>query len=504
MQSLRTFGLFSVLNAAINIYREPRTPMTSQINPNNINGGYPVAGQPNNTQGFRDNFTNTRTNFEIAASEITALQTRSVLKSALPGATLDNNMNDQELYAVRLRDVSYTYLAVPATAGAITVDYSASLFQLITPTANVSLAITNWPVSGTAGSIRISFKITDASYTVTLPPSVNVGIFGLQGISPGVAGESNTINFGRTGTFAFEFVSVDGGQNIEIFDESRPKDVFTDRVLIIDDTVTTSTTTGALIVGGGVGVAGNLHVGGAIVGDIQVSGVTVAGNVVGGNINTGGQVVATGNITGGNITTGGRISATGNIVGGNVLAGQLSLSGNVINSLNVTGNITGGNVRSTGIVSASGNITGANISAAGQISVSGTVISANIATAGFVRSSSPVAGVGYSTGSGGAVTQGSGSGKATAVTLNTATGEITMDSAQLNGDTTVSFVMTNSAVANTDVMIVNQVGGGNIGVYSFNAQCNSGNALISVHNMTNTNRSDAIVLRYAVIKGAVA
>ena len=36
----------------------------------------------------------------------------------------------------------------------------------------------------------------------------------------------------------------------------------------------------------------------------------------------------------------------------------------------------------------------------------------------------------------------------------------------------------------------------NIGLCSFNAQCNSGNDLISVHDMTNTNRSDAIVLRF--------
>ena len=48
--------------------------MTSQINPNNIDGQYPVAGQDNNSQGFRDNFTNTKTNFEYAAEEITVLK----------------------------------------------------------------------------------------------------------------------------------------------------------------------------------------------------------------------------------------------------------------------------------------------------------------------------------------------------------------------------------------------------------------------------------------------
>ena len=48
--------------------------MTSQINPNNIDGTYPVAGQDNNSQGFRDNFTNTKTNFQLAANEISDLQ----------------------------------------------------------------------------------------------------------------------------------------------------------------------------------------------------------------------------------------------------------------------------------------------------------------------------------------------------------------------------------------------------------------------------------------------
>jgi Tfp pilus assembly protein FimT len=48
--------------------------MASNINPNNINGNYPVAGQDNDSQGFRDNFTNISNNFSFAAAEITALQ----------------------------------------------------------------------------------------------------------------------------------------------------------------------------------------------------------------------------------------------------------------------------------------------------------------------------------------------------------------------------------------------------------------------------------------------
>jgi hypothetical protein len=66
--------------------------MTSQINPNNIDGTYPIAGQDNNSQGFRDNFTQTRVNFQAAADEISELQSKVLLKSALTGTTLDNDM----------------------------------------------------------------------------------------------------------------------------------------------------------------------------------------------------------------------------------------------------------------------------------------------------------------------------------------------------------------------------------------------------------------------------
>jgi len=91
---LGAFVLFSGFGLAINIDSTQGYFMTSQINPNNIDGNYPVAGVPNNTQGFRDNFTNTSTNFQYASDEITELQSKGVFKAALTGTTLDNNMND--------------------------------------------------------------------------------------------------------------------------------------------------------------------------------------------------------------------------------------------------------------------------------------------------------------------------------------------------------------------------------------------------------------------------
>ena len=53
--------------------------MASNINPSNINITYPIAGQDNDTQGFRDNFSNIKNNFSVASAEITALQANSAI-----------------------------------------------------------------------------------------------------------------------------------------------------------------------------------------------------------------------------------------------------------------------------------------------------------------------------------------------------------------------------------------------------------------------------------------
>jgi hypothetical protein len=190
--------------------------MTSQINPNNIDGTYPVAGQPNNTQGFRDNFTNIKTNFSTAKDEITDLENKGIFKAALTGTTLDNNMADNLIYAVKLQDLSYTYVQQTATAGAIPIDYAAGQYQLVAPTGNVSLSFSNWPASGSEGVVYVDFVVTNTAYTVTLPAAVSVGTSGIQGYA------SNVITFGATGTYRFGFSTVDSGTTIAIYDLNRP------------------------------------------------------------------------------------------------------------------------------------------------------------------------------------------------------------------------------------------------------------------------------------------
>ena len=115
--------------------------MASNINPNNIDGTYPIAGQDNNSQGFRDNFTNTKTNFQYAANEITDLQNKAILKSALTGGTLDNNMSGSLFYNAQLQQMSNTVVSLGTLSGSVNVNYAAGSYQTVTTAGSISLEI---------------------------------------------------------------------------------------------------------------------------------------------------------------------------------------------------------------------------------------------------------------------------------------------------------------------------------------------------------------------------
>jgi len=109
---------------------------------------------------------------------------------------------------------------------------------------------------------------------------------------------------------------------------------------------------------------------------------------------------------------------------------------------------------------------------------------------------------GYITGEGGTVTQATS--KATAVTLDKKCGQITMNAASLAADTTVTFTLTNSTIAATDLLVLNHVSGGTAGAYLLNAQAAAGSASINVRNVTAGTLAEAIVIGFAVIKAVTA
>jgi hypothetical protein len=135
----------------------------------------------------------------------------------------------------------------------------------------------------------------------------------------------------------------------------------------------------------------------------------------------------------------------------------------------------------------------------------GTTISdaGNVATIGSIKSSSASSGIGYATGAGSTVTQLTN--KATAVTINSMSGQITMNNAALGAGSEVGFTVNNSGIASTDCIMVNHQAIGTGGAYMVQAYAiTAGSFAINVTNLSAGSLSEAIVLNFVVIKGVTS
>lgn len=111
-------------------------------------------------------------------------------------------------------------------------------------------------------------------------------------------------------------------------------------------------------------------------------------------------------------------------------------------------------------------------------------------------------GLGYGTGSGGTVTQATS--KGAAVTLNAPSGQITMNNAALAAGAVATFSFNNSTMTANDVLVMSiNANSPNASSYSVRGVASS-SATVYVTNTSAGSLSDAVVINYAVIKGATS
>jgi hypothetical protein len=77
--------------------------MASNINYASVDESFPVAGQDNDSQGFRDNFSTIKSSLASAKSEITDLQEDAAKLN------INNNFNATEISNAKLRNTPYVY-----------------------------------------------------------------------------------------------------------------------------------------------------------------------------------------------------------------------------------------------------------------------------------------------------------------------------------------------------------------------------------------------------------
>ena len=304
----------------------------SSINPNNIDGTYPIAGQDNDSQGFRDNFTNIKNNFTFAYDELTDLQSKAVLKSALTGGSLNNDMNYNQLISAQLLKTVETVNNLGTKTGSFTISWADGHFQYYTTSGNTTLAFSNWPTSAYYTCLRLQITTDTTNRTVTFPAAVSVGLSDIQG----AAGQVVTLP--TAGVYLFELTTLDNGSTITIQDLLRNYDIVTTG----SSGAFTSLNVSANLLATGLTVFGNTTVGlaGAVSGQFH----SVVGNIT--QTSSGGAVYinTTGNVSAAQFI-GGLVNVTGNVSASTVIAAQINTTGNVLAASVTTGAlINNGNI----------------------------------------------------------------------------------------------------------------------------------------------------------------
>lgn len=228
------------------------------------------------------------------------------------------------------------------------------------------------------------------------------------------------------------------------------------------------------------------------------------------NANSVGTVTSVGINPGTGIqVTGSPVSSSGTMTVTNTGVTRLNAGTGILLSgangnVTVSASLTGGTVTTVGMSSNSLTVSGSPITTTGiinvelkpTISVTGNITAGNLNTAGAILSTGTI---GYGAGSGGTVVQTTS--RTTGVTLNKISGSIQLYSAAGTSSYT-TFTVTNSTVAATDVIIINQKSGtdkyeawiSNVSAGSFN---------VTFADMSGTT-TEQPVFNFAVIKAVAA
>ena len=138
---------------------------TSSSNIGTINADYPVAGQDNDSQGFRDNFTKVKTELTNAQADLTALDTNAVKNNDaitnMQGNTINNvviTRGSQKFYSG----------GVLSSAGVRPVSYVIATYHSYTiNSTGITLQLADWPTSGKYAEVLVELRGRSQADTVS-------------------------------------------------------------------------------------------------------------------------------------------------------------------------------------------------------------------------------------------------------------------------------------------------------------------------------------------------
>jgi hypothetical protein len=145
--------------------------VTSNINYLSINENFPVAGEDNDTQTFRDNFDTIKVSLRSAQEEITDLQANT---AGLQLVETENgsDFGGREISNAILRDTlikAYGGGVIPGDVPTLTIDYENGGYQKFQFAGNISIDFQNFPDNVSIGGLgKVTLELTADNIARTL------------------------------------------------------------------------------------------------------------------------------------------------------------------------------------------------------------------------------------------------------------------------------------------------------------------------------------------------
>jgi hypothetical protein len=177
--------------------------MSSNIVPGNIDGSFPVAGQDNSSQGFRNNFTAIKNNFTEARDDIVDLQDNKASTDA------NTSFNDYVVTRATFKDCAETVYAHGSVSGSVILNHESGHYQTITTSGSITLAFNNWPASAKLGRIILDITFANTAHTLTVTSATLVAD-NVTGFESG----TDIITVATAGRYLYEFVTANGGSTV--------------------------------------------------------------------------------------------------------------------------------------------------------------------------------------------------------------------------------------------------------------------------------------------------
>ena len=186
--------------------------MASNINSDAIDALYPVAGQDNDSQGFRDNFSTIKNSLATAKTEITTLQNDTAKKNA------DNDFNGNKIQEANLISTTEQTYATGELTASQNISFENGHYQIVTVGGAITITLTDWAASGKLCKLRLEVKSDGTGRQLT----INVGSGGSLKLDKGfllsdstVQGQmTNPFNLGGVETYMMDFWTHNGGLTV--------------------------------------------------------------------------------------------------------------------------------------------------------------------------------------------------------------------------------------------------------------------------------------------------